>query len=683
MIFIEVALPIPQFTTFTYKIPEGIYKNLENKELIGRRVLVPFRNTALTGIIVGYGEEIQNIEIRDIIDIPDKETVFTSDYIKIIQDLSDYYVSPVGMFLYYVMPEGLRWKYNPKTKRWQKRGSDYKVYIPNIPTLSDIPALSKKSFHLLEFILENGEVTKEDILEEGFSLNSLKTLLKKNLIKEKNYIYRDISSKSIKQNIKSREIDLQKGFYLYDTDIFKDRIYTYKSIINKSIREGLGSIIVFPNIEAVEKVYRYLKNTYGDKLFIYHDRLSNKEKIKTWFDLKNLKGTVLIGTYSSLFIPVKNLKNIILEEEYSEAYRTKRTPRFDARRVAFQIGKIRGLSVIFGASVPSVESYYARKKGSLKSFNTHNIFSAKKDINISVIPFKSLNQINEILKKEIYKKKKVLIVVNKRGFSSFLYCPSCEIEIVCNHCEVPVKVRKEEKEFLECSICGKKYQYIRSCPDCENILQEIGFGVEKIAEMLKKENIDFSYDSEKSSVVLSVSISGKEAVFPQFDTVINIYPDFYLSLPDFRAEEKYFRNLLLPYFKSKENYILLTNIKNSKALDSFLKKDISIFYNKEIEERALLNLPPLSKFILLSFEKKDLDLETVEKIFSNWINENSIKEITYEGPFYAPIQKIRGKKRVHIILINFQYKEYLKNLYEKVSKKGIKLNIEVDPRDIR
>ena len=686
MIYLDVALPIPHFSTFTYKVSEEKLIGIKREELIGRRVLVPFRTYGLTGIVTEISEKpTEDIKLKEIFDFPDKYPLFTEDYIQIVRELSNYYLSPVGMFFYYIIPEGLRWEYNPKTKRWVNKVQEEKVYVPNVLTLTDVPKLSPKSKELLEYILERGEITREEIEEEGFSLTSLRTLIKKGLVKEISYIFRDEAKKYfLRQKKQKISFSIPSGKYLYNTEVFRKRIFTYISLFNDALKKGESSLIIFPNITSVEIIYKFLKKEFGDKVFVYHDRISNKEKIKNWFSLKNLKGTITVGTYSSLFIPIKNLRYLILEEEYSDAYRNKRTPKFDARRVVFSIQKKRDITAIYGSSVPSIESYFAKKKKVLLSLNKKNLFSQVEG-KLDILPFETFSKVKKLLLKELKDNKKTLIIANKKGFSSFLFCEVCETEIMCNQCDIPVKVYKEDKLYLKCGACGKKYQYIKSCPDCENPLKEVGFGIDKIAQILKENNIQFSFleDKRDTNVKLTVSLLGKEATSPVFDKIINIYPDFILSIPDYRSEEKFFRSISIPFFKTKEKYILITNEADSKAVESLRKRDLSIFYEKEISERKELELPPFTRYILLTFEKKDLEIEDVENLFYKWTTSHKLSNIKYEGPFYARISKIRGKNRVQILLKNFEKKELLIDLYEKALKKGIKLNIEIDPKEIK
>ncbi len=679
-IFVNVAVPVSQYTTFVYKIPYQLYSSIENKELIGRRVLVPFRKSGYTGIITDIVEKRQstNFKIRNVEEIPDKEPVFTNSEVNIIKKISEYYITPVGLTFYFFLPDGLRWK--KENRKWINKPSQEKIYYPNILTTLGLERVSKRGLELLEILLEKGELTKKEIKDLGFSESVIKTLEKKGLIKSENFIFREVELKQEHKKIKS-SVNLRKGFYVFSSERINKRVADYVKIINGKIKKKKGSLIVFPNIKSVVKFYETYKEFFGDKLFIYHDGIPEKEKIKTWFSLKDLKGTVTVGTFSSLLIPIKDLDLIILEEEHSESYKLMRTPRLDVRRLCYEISQEKGCSLIFSSSVPSIETYYSLKKGLSKPLKEGNIL--KNGAEISVFPLEKEKIFQKKLIKFLQDKSKTnLIIANKKAFASFLYCERCEEEILCERCNIPLKVYKSPDEYLKCELCSVKYEPTEICPICDNKLIEIGFGIEKIEQILKsefKDDVSYLEQDKASRIKLTTSIMDKSFLISDFDNVINIYPDFLLGINDYRGNEKYFRNIAYPYLKAKENYILITNNQNF-SLEALIKKNPDLFYKNELEMRKKFKTPPFSKYILLTFQKKELNIKKVKEIFEKWKEEERIKTIDAVGPFYAYYTTIRGINRVQIILKNFKKKDKLKNLYEQTSRKGIKLVIDVDPR---
>ncbi len=668
--YVEVALPVSQFMTFTYKV-----KNISN--LIGRRVLVPFKTTKMTGIITDFSTPYNIKKIRDVEEIPDEEPVFSEDYITLLKKISDYYISPIGITTYYCMPEGLRWKYDRKSEKWVKPYKQEKMYRATSLSLSQ--EISPKAKQLFELIIERGELTLSQIKEAGFSFQTLNSLIKKGLVKEEPFTQTEEKTSSLRLT-KGKKI--KEGIFVY-WDLWEKRLKNYIEIASYNILAKKGTLIIFPNIQSIKAVYPHLKKIFGNRLFMYHDTLTEEEKVKNWFRLKNSEGTLTIGTLSSIFIPIKNLKTIIIEEEFSPSYKNLRNPRFDVRRVAFELYRLKkDISVVYAASVPSVETYYLLTKKLAKPLSVKPpLEKLKVPIDIKDLPITD-PQIKKIIKQ---KNKKVLIVTNKKGYSSFLFCPRCEEEIKCSRCDAPLKIYIGKNFYLQCEICGKKFQYIKECPECETPLKEIGYGVEKVKETLEKELKEkvFLAEEKKGRVQLITTLTGKDSVIDKYHYVININPDFHLILHDFRGMENLFRAVLYPYYKAEEKYIILSHLKkDSFPLNLITQKNFHSFYLSHLKERKQLNLPPFVRIILLTFEKKNLTLQQVKDIFEKWKEENDVEQINYEGPYSAFFSYLREKNRVQIILKNFKEKEKLKNLFKLTEKKGIKLIIEVEPKKL-
>ncbi|MDQ7056800.1 MAG: hypothetical protein Q9M89_10315 [Persephonella sp.] len=566
-----------------------------------------------------------------------------------------------------------------KSEKWIKPFKKEKIY--RLVSLKDAPKISQKAKELLDFIGERGEITLSQIREEGFSISTVNSLLRKGLIEEIPLLESEENIPPYVLNLKAKGI--KNGIFVY-WDFCDRRLKHYIEIVSYNLSENRGTLIVFPNISSIRAVHSHFKKIFRNRLFLYHDAMPEEEKIKNWFRLKNSEGTVTIGTLSSIFVPVKNLKTVIIEEEFSPSYKNLRNPRFDVRRVAFEIYRIKkDISLIYAASVPSVETYYLITKGIARPLSSKNpVRETKANVELKNIPITDPH-IKKLMKQ---KNKKVLIVTNKKGYFSYLFCPRCEEEVRCTRCDVPLKVYSDKEIlFLQCELCGKKFQYIKECPECETPLRETGYGLEKIKETIQKElNTDiFPAEEKKGRINITTTLSGKGFLIGNYHYVINVNPDYHLFLHDFRGMENFFRAVLYPYYKAEEKYIILSGLeKDSYPIKTVLHKDIHSFYLSQLKERRQLNLPPFSRIILLTFEKRNLSPHQIETIFRQWIKENKIKNIDYDGPYYAFYSYIREKKRVQITLRNFREKEKLKNLFRLTGKKGIKLIIDVEPKKL-
>ncbi len=676
-IYVEVAIPVAQYKTFTYKISFNLYQNLENKELIGRRVLVPFKKSGFSGIIIQRTTK-PDYKVKDVEDIPDKEPVFTEDELKILKNLSEYYVSPIGLTINFFLPDVLNWK--KKNGKWIKSIKEEKVYVPANINKTDISKLSDKALELLEFILDRGEVTRKEISELGFSLSSLNTLLKRGLIKEEKFLFREKRPENKKIIVSNIQI-LKKGYYIFSFEKTTERLKKHIKTISSLIKEKKDVLFVLPSVAEVKYIYDLLEKQFADKVFMYHDGIPGKKKLQIWFGLRKYSGIILVGTYSSTLVPFKNLGLVILEDEHSESYKALRTPRFDTRRVVFELGKYKKCSLIFSGTVSSIEAYFLCKSKTFKNLSKMNL----PEIRSQVIPLDREKLLTEKIINEVNKHKTVLIIANKKAYASFLYCKRCEEEILCPDCQIPLKIYSKPEKYLKCELCNTRYHYVDICPTCGNDLAEIGFGIEKLEEILDKYfkgQVSYINQPQNTKIKLATTILDREFVTPEFDLVINFYPDFLLNINDFRGSEKFFKNVTISYFKAKHSYLLITNNIKNHSIKAINTKKPEIFYQKELKIRKEFELPPYVKLILLSFEKRNLKPEDIQKIFTDWIFESKINNINYKGPFYAYYAHIKGKNRIQILLRNFKEKEKLKLLYEKCSRKGIKLIIDVDPKQI-
>ncbi len=682
-IYVEVALPVAQFMTFTYKLPLPLYRSLENKELIGRRVLVPFKKKGFSGIITDISEKKENLKnIRSVYEIPDKKPIFTEKYIRAIQRISDYYISPIGVSLYNLIPEGLRWEYSKEKKKWVSKGEINFIITPSISKTDSIPNITQKGRELLEILLERGELSLDQIKELGFSKRTVDKLLEKGLIKKLNIHFREVID--LRQNKKRfGKRKKRKGLYLLSFERSHTRLKKYISLFSEILEKNETGILIYPNVISLKKAFALLRKKFGDKVIPYFDGIPEKDKIDIWFSLMESSGFILVGTYSSAFIPAKDLSLIIVEEEQSESYKSLRSPRFDLRRAVYEIYRqSEDLTVIYSSSIPSVESYYSIERGILKSMGkSENILDLKAEVQLK--KYEKDSYLHQL--KKIPEDKTVLILSNRKGYASFLYCSKCEEEVLCERCDYPLKVHKKGIKYIQCELCGRKYRYLDRCLRCELELKEIGTGSEKIYEEIKTifpEQVSFLDEDTDTRIKVGTTVTDKEIACRKFDYILNVYPDIFLFMPDYKGEEIFFRAIYQPFFLSKEKYIIFTNIKENKVLTSIVEKDPSIFYKNELEKRERFGFPPFKRFILLTFEKKGLDKENVKTIFERWLSEENIFDIDYEGIFYAYRSKIRGKNRVQILIKDFKEKEKLKKLYEKSSEKGIKLIIDIDPKQI-
>jgi primosomal protein N' (replication factor Y) (superfamily II helicase) len=457
---------------------------------------------------------------------------------------------------------------------------------------------------------------------------------------------------------------------------------------------------------------------------------------------------ILLGARSAIFAPFRNLGLIIIDEEQEDSYKQEQKPSYDARRIADWRAKLNNATLVFGSATPSIETFFMSQnenddckvlelpyKASEISENDSEIKINRNEIAIIDMKVellkKNFSVISEYLRKEIEKrldkKEQILLFLNRRGDSTFVFCRKCGFVMKCPHCNVSL-VYHSDNEKLQCHYCGYSVDNVSECPSCKskyikyfgNAIQKVEKEIKKIFPYAKVARLDkdissqdrgYNFDiyklfkNKKIDILIGTQMIAKGFDFENLSLVGVISADTALNLADFRASEKTF-NLLVQVIgragrKNKglgiiqtyypENYAIL-NAKNLNYLD---------FYKQEIQWRKELNYPPFSKIILITFRGKNNEL--VEKEISNLydilISDTLLKdndELDILGVYQPTIIKKYDNFRWQILIKikilkkdeDSQLNNYCQKVYElvKLSKnlntlesKNIKVSVTVDP----
>lgn len=650
--YVKVALPISVYQAFLYRV-----SGCTSKEgLVGKRVLVPFRNKKCYGFIVDVLDEDQNElnagVVKDILYIDDFNT-FTEKEIDIIKDISEYYLYPIGITAYYFAPNYLK----------EKDVDD--EFISKVFRLNpDIRLkLSKAQQRLVEFLSETGEATYFQILEAGFAKNTLRSLIRQGFVKGDSFSERQIE---LKQPTEGMQVELRtslkEGLYSLWGLLDRDRFFTHLTLIRKYHREGFSVLIVFPSVTTLNSYYQALSNYIKD-VKVYHDAISPKTQLDVWKEVQK-SPSVILGTISSLLMPAKNLKLLIVEFEHSDSYKPI-SPKFDANRVAYLLSKYKSITTIYSDRIPSL--------GSFLLLENRNIVKPKKyRKSVEVKRFEGYQKSLKFIESLIKQSESVLIIANKSYYASFVHCERCGFEWLCQKCKVPLRAALEdERKVLKCPRCHKTYPYSKSCPDCGHIgsVKEEGFGRDRVLRSLKDTmfyQVSLLEDESKTKVKVASSVDEK-LLFGKFDTVINLYPDFLKNLESYTANENFFRAVASPYFIDSNRYVIISNM-DEEINRIFNDKDILSFYRQEIEFRRKYRYPPIKNYLKLEVWSKHKVLTDIDIFLRNHYSEEEI--------YFRFISDSYAK-----YIIDSKNKSPLKMVFEKFTGRG-KLSIEVNPKRI-
>ncbi len=444
------------------------------------------------------------------------------------------------------------------------------------------------------------------------------------------------------------------------------------------------------------------------------------------------KSKVVIGARSALFAPLKNPGIIVVDEEHDSSYKQfESVPKYNARDAAVILGKLNNCPVILGSATPSIESMYNARTGKFKlvelperidnaklpRISLVNISLEKKKKKLESVFSKTLlDKIEDRLKK----KEGIIILQNRRGFSTQIYCEDCgEIES-CDNCSVPM-VYHINKNILQCHYCGLTKRVPHACTHCGSIsIKYFGTGTERVEDELeyyfpgvKIKRVDSDSISRKSSlsrilyefgrgdidILVGTQMVSKGLDFPRLTLVGVISAETTLWLPDFRADERTFQLLTqvagrAGRSKVEGEVIIQTQNEKHFTLQKVLLNDYEGFYQKEIFDREKLGYPPFTRICLV--EAKDLSEEKVKGAIADYHKELSqySKWLNISSPSPAAIARIKNNYRYHILIKSYKgpdpggaiLRKAVLNSFVEFNRKSryrdVRLFYDVDPQNI-
>jgi primosomal protein N' (replication factor Y) (superfamily II helicase) len=652
---------------FDYEIPDGISDDLR----IGSIVSVPFNNRKQLGYIARIKSKsgISSKQIKQI-----NEVLFTFPFdfmsrIKLIHWMSNYFIQPFSKIIGFFAPP----VENKKTLENLKKNSsniisDYSVDYDKFPCINDLNPKSVK--------------IKESILYGKF-----------------------------------------KGFLV--VNIFKkQKMELINYLCAEALRSGKDIMVLSPEISGSEFLYHNLDTHLKDTACIYHSEKKKSEKTKLWKEILAEKYKIIIGTRTTVFLPVKKIGLIILDEEHDQSYKDGSIVRFSTQDVVLKFCRLLKIPAVFISNTPTIKNNYLFGNSAQHSIiNWNSNWQNNNGIKKIVLDLKKVDPSKEdfIITSELHKNiyetlkqnSRVLLYSNQKGYSSFLICKKCGFIPKCEKCNTSYKYHNGSN-MLVCHHCSGKEVFSGICIKCGGKdFSYRGAGVEKIEELLKKRFSGipvFRIDSEilKKTVDASVYLEeikmtnpailiSTQAIFSSMnynqgpeDIKLVVILDFdkFFSLPDFSVNEKVYQ--LLDKLKS-----VIANSKDSKliiqawnsqnpVLKNFISGNYDSFYLKELENRKELSYPPFSTIINIILSGKDeKKIIWQSEHMSSIIQDIKDEEFTILGPAPSPFNRINFNYRWHIIIKTFNIVHFNLKLIRKLTnfKKDdeVKIIFDVNP----
>lgn len=692
--YVEVLIPLSLNGSFTYKSSQF--------ELhLGSFVRLDFKGKELVGIVVKIIEDPENIKykVKEIEELLNIEPVSES-YINFLRWVADYNIVPIGL----VLKSGL---------------------IKELEALRyfKLSKTTKKLKKLLELFQGKEILDLRDLTEAKLRKSTIDKLLDEGILSEVGraglFTERKLEQINLSDEQQSARDQIKPtGFYVYLLDGVtgsgKTSIYlnTIIEILNKSASGQ--ALVILPEISLSMYISSKIKSHFDEGIVVeWHSRLGPSKRTSNWHKIVSGQARIIIGARSGIFLPIPDLKIIVVDEEHDGSFKQDQSQfTYNARDLAIVRAKILDIPVILSSATPSLESIYNAESGKYTHLQLKKRFGGAEMPEISIVDMRGAKKVTKYISEDLYKKVKdniqqkmqSLIFLNRRGYSALLLCQECGNRIQCQNCSTWM-VQHRRKKVLLCHLCGFETQIPKSCKSCNSEkLISFGPGVEKIEEEIKQlfpeqKILIISSDSQnpedlqlieenKIDIIIGTQIISKGYDFSHLSLLAIIDSDASVHGGDLRSGEKNFQILQQVIGRvgrrknMSGNVVLQTYSPESFLIQSLKNYDRDLFYKNELNSRKSEFMPPFSKLaaIIISghlIEDVLLAVKTLQK------NTTHNLEIQVLGPAPAPIEILNKKHRYRLLFVykkNFKIQSYVRKIISSIqSFKKVSVYTDIDP----
>lgn len=709
---------------FTYKIPD----NLQDRLKVGMKVLVPFNTRVVHGIVLKISDTYDDTyEIKEVIRIEDEFLILNDELLSLGYYLKELTLCNLITAYQTMLPSALKVK---------DQKSDYNKYdkyvLLNAPiniVMEYIESHRGKKVDLLNRLLDEGEINKKEL-----DSSVVRELEKLGLVKQDlRQVFRiQRKSSNVENKILNSEqkrvfdkvkdsLGENKTFLLHGVT-GSGKTIVYIELIKEVISRGASAILLVPEISLTEQVIQIFYDYFGETVAILHSGLSKTEKYDEYVKILKGKVKIVIGTRSAIFAPLNDIGIIIIDEEHSETYKQDNTPRYHALDIAKKRSEYHKCPLVLGSATPSLDTMARAKKG------VYEYLEIKKRANGQVMPdcevidmaqevskrnFVISESLDLKIKNSLSNHEQVLLLLNRRGFSTIITCSNCGFVYKCPHCEISLTYHKTSNT-LRCHYCG--YTKIKDdiCPKChESALTYMGMGTEKLEDMIKSkyqnarvirmdadttqnkgthEAILKSFRNYEYDILIGTQMISKGLDFPKCTLVGIINADSSLNIPDFRSSERTFQLITQAAGRSgraeKLGSVLIQTYNPDNKIFSYIKNyDYLGFYNEEMKIRKILKYPPYYYLVGIKVCSKDYELasKNARKV-SDYLKRNLDTSSIILGPSTAANFRLKNIYRFNIT-IKYRIDKNLKKVIEDLDQiyatdKNVFLEIDFNPLQI-
>jgi primosomal protein N' (replication factor Y) len=723
-VIVSVAFPITIDGLYDYKVPTKFEGSIRR----GMPVRVLLRNRPLWGVVIAIKEKSEFPNLKEVEEVKGEGWSRSSEaLITLYQWISDYYQSPLGKVFRPIIK-----------KSFADRKAKEMLYFTATGTIPE--TLSEKQ---MEFAQKLSATTKNHStaqLKKEFGLttymiNRLEKegvirRVKEEVVRESDSLYRGATISGTLSEKQQEIVDRvwddrenpQKPYLLHGIT-GSGKTYVYIELARRTLAENRGVIILVPEISLTPQTISRFADALGENIAVMHSKMSEGERRDSMEMVVSGKRRVVIGVRSTIMLPMFNPGLIVVDEEHDGSYKqSDPEPRYQARDVAIMRGRLQNALVLMGSGTPAIESYSNALSGKYHHLTLTERFGAA---TLPVVNIVNMNKernsgnwspIADVLRRKIdetvVRGKQVILLLNRRGFSTSLVCRSCGHIRQCPHCSVNM-VYHRNGDIVKCHQCGLTISPDFACSECgEQEMKYGGTGIQKVEDYLLETfpgfrvlrmdqdttsrkgghtDIIHRFADGEADILLGTQMVAKGLNFPRVSLVGVLQADTALSLPDFRASERLFQLLTQVAGRagredSEGEVFVQTYSPKEPAIAFTQNHDYISFYNHEIELRKEVGYPPFSRLArILVVGKSEGAVGVLCRKINDVLEKYSGDELQVLGPAPALMSRLKDEFRYSFMIKSGGYQLLnsavtdLRNQINTNYSKECRYKIDIDP----
>jgi primosomal protein N' (replication factor Y) len=702
-LYADVVFDRPLDHAFTYSVPEALVGAIG----VGKRVEVPLGKGGkpTSGFCVRVlGEAPKStFAIKPVARVLDEDALVDDHLMKLTRWIADYYLCGWGQVLHAVVPAGVR----------DQAGTRMATFVRPVETLPDpLPTVTPQQKRALEILKAEGHPLEILALARLAKCTAgvIHGLVKKGLVRKfSERIEKDLSGPDREEGedgTRSADIILNpdqvrvwarvreavvggtyKPFLLHGvTGSGKTEIYL--KAIENVIKQGKEAIVLVPEIALTPQTISRFQGRCGN-VAVLHSHLTNAERGADWRRVAQGHVQVVVGARSAVFAPTRKLGLIVIDEEHEHTFKQESTPRYHARDVAVMRARLENIPILMGSATPSLESWSNAAKGNYSLLSLPNRVESRPLPKVRIIDLRhepktpgkrfAIGPTLEAAMKDTLKKKgQIILLLNRRGFSTHVHCQACGHVAQCANCDLALTFHRSKSALL-CHYCGFETAPYQKCPVCaQPTMRYQGLGTEKLHDEIAEKfpgyvcqrmdsdtmtrpgshkRILDAFRDGQVHILAGTQMIAKGLDFPNVTLVGVVNADVGLHLPDFRSAERTFQLLAQVAGRTgrgaKGGHVLIqTFTPEHPCITLAARHDFVTFAGQELAHRKEHRYPPFERLVRLIVrslkeEAASQFADTLAAAFSGAILRAQPNSIRLLGPAECPVFRLKNYFRFH------------------------------------